>query len=194
MITEREISEGPTSGQIVISYRRSGGSWPARWLTDKLTDRFGPGVVFQDVDSIRLGDDFAAELVAGVKECLALLVVIDPQWLGVGDDGGRRIDNPKDWVRTEVETAISSGRRIIPILVAGARMPDAEELPPSMQSLARRQAVTLDPAHPDIRRLVSELKNEIKLGRRVAGPQGALDRLGRAASGLLVTLRLRTGG
>ena len=99
---KREVEPATKSAKIFISYRRADASWPARWLTDRLVDRFGPGVVFQDVDSIRPGDDFAAEIVAAVEACSALLAVIGPRWLTVEGDGGRRIDDPQDWVRLEI--------------------------------------------------------------------------------------------
>jgi hypothetical protein len=53
-------------------------------------------VVFQDVDSIRPGDDFAAEIEAAVEACSVLLAVIGPRWLTVEGDSGRRLDDPQD--------------------------------------------------------------------------------------------------
>lgn len=158
---KREIERATKSAKIFISYRRADASWPARWLTDKLVDQFGPGVVFQDVDSIRPGDDFAAEIVAAVGACSVLLAVIGPRWLTVEGDGGRRIDDPQDWVRLEIETALSREIRVIPVLVDEAKMPSACELPPSLQSLAGKQPVVLNPVSLDIRSLVSVLENAI---------------------------------
>jgi TIR domain len=149
---------------VFISYRREDASWPARWLADRLTARFGPGVVFQDVESIGPGDDFAAEIEAAVAACSVLLAVMGPRWLGVEEGGGRRLDDPDDWVRLEVEAAISRGVRVIPVLVDGARMPSAGELPPSLSSITRRQAVVLDPVRLDIRRLVSVLERALASG------------------------------
>lgn len=80
-----------------------------------------------------------------------LIAIIGPNWLGTQDDGPRRLDDPDDWVRLEVEAAISRGIRVIPVLVDGARMPVETELPQSLRGLARRQAVTLNPASLDIR-------------------------------------------
>jgi hypothetical protein len=158
---KRDVERATKSAKIFISYRRADASWPARWLTDRLVDQFGPGVVFQDVDSIRPGDDFAAEIVAAVEACSALLAVIGPRWLTVEGDGGRRIDDPQDWVRLEIETALSREVRVIPVLVDEAKMPSACELPPSLQSLAGKQAVVLNPVSLDIRSLVSVLENAI---------------------------------
>ena len=146
---------------IFISYRRADASWPVRWLADRLAEHFGPDVVFQDVDSIRPGDDFATEIEAAVGACSVLLAVIGPRWLTAEGDAGRRLDNPQDWVRLEIETAIRRGVRIIPVLVDSARMPTAAELPPSLQVLVRRQAVTLSPVSLDTRRLIAALESAL---------------------------------
>jgi hypothetical protein len=115
--------------RIFVSYRRVDASWATRWLTDRLAGQFGAGVVFQDVDSIRPGDDFAAEIETAVGSCSVLLAVIGPRWLAAeSDTGQRRVDNPEDWVRLEIEAAMNRGIRIIPVLIDGARMPSAAEL------------------------------------------------------------------
>jgi hypothetical protein len=146
---------------IFISYRRADASWPARWLADRLTGHFGAGVVFQDVDSIGPGDDFAAEIETAVGTCSVLLAVIGPEWLTAEGDAGRRLDDPQDWVRLEIEAAFSRGVRIVPVLADGARMPAANELPPSLRGLARRQAVSLSPASLDISKLVSVIETAL---------------------------------
>ena len=167
----RQTERAAKSAKIFISYRRAEASWPARWLTDKLVEQFGPGVVFQDVDSIRPGDDFAAEIVAAVEACSVLLALIGPRWLTAEEDGGRRLDDPQDWVRLEIETALNRGVRVIPVLVDEARMPSACELPPSLQSLAGKQSVVLDAVSRDIRSLVSVLENAITPPAVTGGPQ-----------------------
>jgi TIR domain len=153
------MSGGGHAG-IFISYRRADASWPALWLADRLGHQFGTAVVFQDVDSIRPGDDFAAEIEAAVGACSVLLAVIGPQWLAAEGDA-RRLDDPQDWVRLEIEAAMKREIRIIPVLVDGARMPSAGQLPPSLRDLARRQAVTLSPESLDTRRLVSVLETAL---------------------------------
>ena len=52
-------------------------------------------------------------------------------------------------MRLEIEAALARNVRIIPILVGGARMPTAEELPNSLARLARRQALELSPSRFD---------------------------------------------
>jgi hypothetical protein len=123
-----------------------------------LTGQFGPGVVFLDADSIRPGDDFAAKIEGAVRACSVLLVVIGPHWLAAKGSVGRRVDDPRDWVRLEIEIAIERGVCVIPVLVNGARMPSHCELPSSLLALADRHAVELNPACPDTRRLASVLE------------------------------------
>jgi hypothetical protein len=142
-------SAGPSPGRIFISYRRDETAYPAGWLFDRLVDRFG-GQVFKDVDSIELGDDFVEVITGAVGSCDVLLALIGDQWLTITDeDGRRRLDDPTDFVRLEIEAALKRDVRVIPILVAGARMPRAADLPRSLAKLVRRQALELSPARFD---------------------------------------------
>src|SRR5262249_58258522 len=105
-------------------------------LYDRLADRFGEGQVFMDVDTIEPGVDFAEEISRAVAACQVLLAIIGPNWLTATDErGGRRLDNPDDLVRLEIEAALARGVRGIPILGEGAVMPGRAGLP---ESPARR--------------------------------------------------------
>ena len=101
-----------------------------------------------DVDHIPAGVDFVAHLNSQVAACNIILVVIGPHWLEAKDEnGGRRLDNPDDFVAIEIATALARNIRVIPVLVDGARMPKAGELPDSLKALARRQAVEVRQLH-----------------------------------------------
>jgi TIR domain len=140
----------PAPGRVFISYRREETAYPAGWLYDRLTDRFADGQVFKDIDSIELGDDFVEVISTAVGSCDVLLALIGDRWLTITDeDGQRRLDDPNDFVRVEIEAALARNVRVIPILVEGARMPRAAELPPSLARLVRRQALELSPARFD---------------------------------------------
>jgi len=141
-----ESAAEPT-GRIFISYRRGETAYPAGWLYDRLAQHFGAGQIFKDVDSIELGDDFVQVITRAVGSCDVLLALIGHQWLSITDASGqRRLDDPDDFVRLEIEAALTRNVRIIPILVDGARMPNADELPEGLASLARRQALELSPS------------------------------------------------
>lgn len=138
------------AGRIFISYRRADTAYPAGWLFDRLAEHFGPEQVFKDVDSIQLGEDFAEVIAAAVASCDVLLVLIGDQWLtATGEDGDRRLFDPKDYVRLEIESALARDVLVIPVLVDGARMPRPGELPPSLAGLTRRQALELSPSRFD---------------------------------------------
>jgi predicted ATPase len=130
--------------RFFLSYRREETAGHAGRLADHLLDRFGAGSVFMDVESIEAGADFTEAIGRAIADSDAVLVLIGPGWLGsAGSDRRRRLDNASDFVRREVEAALSSDVRVIPVLVGGASMPAEEHLPPSIGELARRNAVEL---------------------------------------------------
>ena len=109
-------------------------------------DHYGRDQIFKDVDDIELGDDFVEVITGAVGSCDVLLALIGDQWLTITDaHGRRRLDDPDDFVRLEIEAALARKVRVIPVLVGGAAMPSADELPDSMARLARRQALELSP-------------------------------------------------
>src|SRR5688500_6019930 len=112
----------PAPGRIFISYRREETAYPAGWLFDRLADEFGPGQIFKDADSIELGDDFVEVISTAVGSCDVLLALIGDEWVPITDaHGQRRLDDPDDFVRLEIEAALARKVRVIPILVDGAR-------------------------------------------------------------------------
>jgi hypothetical protein len=152
--------------RIFISYRRDDAASDAGRLADHLGRRFGRDRVFIDVDSIEPGADFIQALHRSLADTAAVLIVIGPRWTTVtGADGTKRLDNPQDFVRLEVEAALGRTIPVVPVLVQGATMPRAEDLPAPRAALATRQAVTLDYAefHDDAERLCDRLAPMIGL-------------------------------
>ena len=99
------------------------------------------GEVFKDIDSIELGEDWVEAITGAVASCDVMLALIGDEWLrSPTRTGSRRLDDPSDFVRVEIETALKRDVRVIPILVDGAQMPRAAELPPGLAPLVRRQA------------------------------------------------------
>ena len=148
-------------GGIFISYRRQEASQLAGRLSDCLVDRFGKGRVFLDVDAIEPGADFAEEISRAVAACQVLLVVIGPNWLTVTDERSRRrLDDPDDIVRLEIEAALTRDVRVIPILVEGAVMPGRQDLPESLVRLGRLNALHIrhESFRSDAGRLVTAIE------------------------------------
>jgi TIR domain/Protein of unknown function (DUF1349) len=147
---------GSSPGRIFISYRRQETAWPAGRLYDVLVEHFPAEQVFKDVDNIEPGDDFVDRITAAVASCDVLLALIGPHWMTITNKKGqRRLDDPEDYVRIEIETALTRNIRVIPILVDEARMPGADELPPTLAALVRRNAVEINPLSFDTKRLIA---------------------------------------
>jgi hypothetical protein len=130
--------------EIFLSYRRADAAGTAGRLFDRLSQHFGAEQVFRDIDSIEAGDNFEQSIRDALRTATAVLVVIGPRWLDLRrDDGKRRIDDPLDYVRREIELALSSDSIVIPVLVESAVLPAAELLPASLRELTKRNAVEL---------------------------------------------------
>ncbi|MBM3803007.1 MAG: toll/interleukin-1 receptor domain-containing protein [Acidimicrobiia bacterium] len=121
--------------RVFISYRREGGSGFSGRIADDLERRFGASEVSRDVEDIRSGEDFAERIDRALEQSSVLLAVVDKVWLSACDSRGRRLDDPKDFVRLEIVTALKKGVRVIPVLVGGAAMPLARELPDNLKLL-----------------------------------------------------------
>jgi len=151
---------------IFLSYRRSDTQDVAGRIFDRLAARFSRYAVFKDVDSIPLGVLFPAFLQHTLTNSDAVLVLIGPTWLTCRNATGvARLDDSEDFVRMEVETALSLGRPTVPVTVSNAAMPRRSELPEPLRSLAERngQAVRPDPDfHRDMDRLIQDLAPLVK--------------------------------
>ena len=125
---------------IFISYRRDDASGHAGRLSDRLVARFGPERVFMDVSDIQPGQNFEQAIERTLARCDHLLAVIGPQWLTTLT--ARRTAGD-DFVHSEIAAALSRGTTVIPVLVGGAEMPTAAQLPADLAAFARCQAVTI---------------------------------------------------
>ena len=131
--------------RIFINYRRDDCPAHAGRLADTLEARFGKESVFMDVDTIDLGVDFVERIEQAIGDCDIVLALIGDEWLTVTDHKGqRRLDDPNDFVRLEISTALAREHvRVIPVLVEGAQIPTAEDLPDALTPLARRNGIEL---------------------------------------------------
>jgi hypothetical protein len=130
--------------RIFISYRRDDSRGYAGRLQGDLSRRYTDEHVFRDIE-IPPGADFGEYITSLVDKCNVVLAIIGPGWLDARNgEGERRLDNPQDWVRLEIERALArDGVEVIPVLVDGARLPPREELPESLLALRRRNAFEL---------------------------------------------------
>jgi hypothetical protein len=127
--------------KIFISYRREDTSGYAGRLLERLSSEFGGENVFMDLEDIQPGTDFVEAIQHAVGSSDVLIVLIGKRWLMATDESGRRrIENPQDFVRIEIESALARGLRVIPVLINQTVMPSASELPEQLASLARCQA------------------------------------------------------
>jgi TIR domain len=159
----KPVAEG---GRIFISYRRQETSHLAGRLYDRLADRFGEARVFMDVDTMKLGAKWRKEIFRELATCRVLLAVISPGWLTAADGrGGRRLHDPDDIVRLEIEAALTRDVLVIPVLVEGAAMPAPQDLPESLTGLTEFNALPIrhESFRYDTDRLVTALSRELTL-------------------------------
>lgn len=127
--------------KVFISYRREDSAYVAAAINERFQQRFGDRSVFFDVDKIPLGVDFRDHIDSEVGQCDALLVVIGERWANATDaDGERRLFQPSDFVRVEIQSALARNVPVVPVLVDNAVMPASEELPESIRDLSYRNA------------------------------------------------------
>jgi phosphatidylserine/phosphatidylglycerophosphate/cardiolipin synthase-like enzyme len=179
--------------KVFISYRRQDSTVITGRIYDRLTSAFGERTIFRDIDDIPAGKDFRAVLENEVSKSDIMLVIIGSQWAGITDaNGNKRLSDPNDFVRIKVESGLRKKNiLVIPVLVLGAPMPSANDLPETMQELIFRNAVNVrnDPdfSH-DVGRLIRQIK---KSGQ---GTQIFTPKLGIASAAILLMLFLIFAG
>lgn len=147
--------------KVFISYRREDSAGYAGRILDRLGHELERDHLFIDVDDIPLGRNFVKLLGEEVAKCDVLLAVIGHDWLDARDENGtRRLNDPNDFVRIEVATALQRDIPVIPILLEGTRVPKADELPVDLKELPLRNGLGVHHAsfHADMTKLIQELK------------------------------------
>ena len=152
--------------KIFISYRRDDSADVTGRIYDRLIQQFDRGAIFMDVDSIPLGVDFRIHLDEQVAKCEVFLAVIGRDWIqNLGSMGRTRLDDPRDFVRIEIESALKRQILVIPVLVSGASIPPAERLPASIQELSYRNGIAVRSGrdfHQDMNQLIESLTQQIQ--------------------------------
>lgn len=160
------------AGSVFISYRRDDSAGYARALGDALAREFGPERVFIDVDDIAAGSAFSEVIQHQLGRATLLLVLMGRRWRGEREGGPPRILDAEDFVRREVASGLARGAVVLPVLLDGAAMPEAELLPPELQALVGRQALSLDNARyaDDLQRLMDAVRAVIAPPQAAAPP------------------------
>jgi len=172
------------AGKIFINYRRDDSAPHAMSIAQYLERRFGSQNVFIDVDHIRAGENFVTVLDERLQETKVQLVIIGPRWTEARNSKrARRLDDPEDWVRMEITSALRKRIRVIPVLVGGAKLPKEDLLPDDLKPLLKMQAAIITTA--SFRHEMAGLANDIEgmIGRdyRSYGQKAAIV----GASGLM---------
>src|SRR5262249_4202846 len=167
--------------KIIISYRRADSGVITGRIRDRLGQHHCGAALLLGIDNIPFGMDFRKNIAEALAKNELMLAVIGPDWLGTTSAGSARIHDATDPVRIEVETALERGLPTIPVLVGGATMPKAEDLPDSLKGLTYHNAAEVSSgrdfhAHMDrlIRSMDAALKTKpwhplARLTRRQAG-------------------------
>jgi TIR domain-containing protein len=159
---DRPLDDDLPPVRVLISYRREDSAGHAGRLYDSLIEHFGREQVFIDIAAIEPGVDFSEVIAREVGSCDVLLAVIGKNWLNITDTKGRRrLDNPDDFHRLEIQAALERNIRVVPLLVQNAAMPSLEDLPEAIARLALRNALELSDERwqYDVGRLVSAVEN-----------------------------------
>lgn len=145
---------GATSPRVFISYRRDDTAGHAGHLYADLVAQFGADRVFMDTETIEPGADFTERLRREIESSDVLIALIGKRWLV------RRLREPQDYVRLEIQLALDRKLRVIPVLVQGARMPSVTQLPESIGDLSHRNALEISNSRwgHDVKELVAALE------------------------------------
>src|SRR5262245_8572664 len=151
------------AAKVFISYRRADSAGYSGCVMYRLDRELGRDLVFMAVNAIPLRMNFSKVLHEEVAKCSVLRAVIGPNWVDARDEhGNRRLDNPNDFVRIEIVAALQRSIPVIPLLLDGARIPKADELPEDLKELSLRNGMEIHHAsfQDDMNRLIRGLKGE----------------------------------
>ncbi len=135
---------GWATRHVFLSYRRADTPKDAERLRADLARVFGRKRVFLDTHSLPAGVNFAHAIDETIDDCDVVVAMIGNKWIGPRQEDERsRIHDPQDHVRLEIEKALGRHIRIIPVMVDGATVPSARDLPDSMHPLLGIHAIDL---------------------------------------------------
>ena len=148
--------------RLFVSYRRADSPDTTGRIYDLLAHHFGESNLFRDIDNIPPGEDFRESISASLQTCDVVLAVIGREWLHLkNDEEKRRLDDPDDTLRIELEIGLERDIHVIPVLINQASMPNQNVLPDSLKKLAYRNSVSIRPEpyfNTDVNHLISHLE------------------------------------
>lgn len=148
---------------IFINYRKDDSRWNTQALYNGLLNYFPKETIFKDFNNIQPGEDFFDSISSALGQCKVLLVVISKNWLTATDaEGNNRLEDPNDFVRIEIATALKRRIRVIPVLFDNMEMPKPGALPEDLQALTRRQYISISDTRfdTDLQRLAEAIKRK----------------------------------
>jgi hypothetical protein len=183
-----------------INYRTGDGEHVATLIDRELKQRFGPDEVFRASRSIDAGQDYVRALDTAVRRCEVLVAIIGPAWLDSphrsGGDG-RALEDPDDWTRREIATALSLSTPVIPVLFDGAARLRPADLPEDIRGLARCQNRRLHhrSAESDLADIIEAVEVAVpRLGNLYEDGSSEADPGRPSAGGVANTVRDVSGG
>ena len=164
--------------KIFLSYRREDSADVVGRIFDHFEHRFGRDRLFLDVDAIRFGEDFRHRIGEVLDQTAVLLAIIGDRWLDASDEaqptGPRRLDDPNDYVRIEISSALERGITVVPVLVGKARMPHVAQLPVHLAELSYRNAAEVRSGRDfsyHINRLIEEIADVLAAPKKQGSSQ-----------------------
>lgn len=135
-IAPSPTARGPQPPRLFVSYRTDDSVYAAAAIADRLTQAFGSDNVFRDRDALALGAIYPQKIRRALERSDTVLAIMGPSWLTARDPSGQRcLDNPHDWVRTELRMAFERGIPVVPVLLDSTPLPDRRLLPADIAAL-----------------------------------------------------------
>jgi len=119
---------------VFLSYRRGLTTDIVARIDDRLQRHFGSRFVFRDLSQLALGQDFHRQLYAALNQATVLLAIIGPDWVE-----RKREPGALDYAASEIAVAFERRIPVVPVLVLGAALPRADQLPPNLVALLNHQ-------------------------------------------------------
>lgn len=147
---------------IFINYRVGKTGTVAHLLYQRLAEVFDSTQIYFASENNIPGRPFDTAILDAIRTCDVLLTVIGPDWHTVTErsTGTRRLWDHEDWVRREIVEALARGIPVIPVLIDGANLPDADELPEDLRDLRRMHYARLGHRSddPDVADLIAAIR------------------------------------